>query len=255
MRAALSDDRLAMMALLVVHGADVNARWNGFFPIIFAACEALQPKSLDWLLDHGANPNCADPARGIAQSALDYVIGTYARSPRVQACIEILIAAGGTTKYDEPALLDLLRGRLDRLADHLDRKPSLVDRRFLEFDFGTTAARRLTLAGATLLHVAAEYGSVDAARLLLDRGADVNARAAIDESGVGGQTPIFHAASQYWDYGLAVAELLIDRGADLSGVNHISIFETVIALPFSSPVIFTAWPACATRSLKSWLAI
>jgi ankyrin repeat protein len=216
MRAALSDDRIAMMDLLVAHGADVNALWHGFYPIIFAACEALQPQCLQWLLDHGANRNCTDPARGVAHSALDYVLGTYARSPRVQICIEMLIAAGATTKYAEPALLDLLRGRLDRLADHLDHDPALLDRRFPEFDFGTTAARRLTLTGATLLHVAAEYGSVDAARLLLDRGADVDGRAAIDESGVGGQTPIFHAASQYWDYGLAVAELLISRGADLS---------------------------------------
>jgi ankyrin repeat protein len=216
MRAALSDDRIAMMALLVAHGGDVNARWHGHYPIVFAACEALQPNCLRWLLEHGANPDCADPARGVQHSALDYVLGTYARSPRVQTCIDILIAAGATTKYDEPALLDLLRGRLDRLAERLDREPSLVDGRFPEFDFGTTAGRRLTLAGGTLLHVAAEYGDAPAARLLLDRGADVNARAAIDASGVGGQTPIFHAASQYADYGLSVAALLLERGADLS---------------------------------------
>jgi ankyrin repeat protein len=52
--------------------------------------------------------------------------------------------------------------------------------------------------------------------LLLDRGADVNARAMIDETGVGGQTPIFHAATQFNDRGLEVVRLLIDRGADLS---------------------------------------
>lgn len=74
----------------------------------------------------------------------------------------------------------------------------------------------MTLRGATLLHVAAEYGSVEAARLLLDRGADVNARAMVEESGIGGQTPIFHAVTQYGDWGLPVARLLVDRGADLS---------------------------------------
>jgi ankyrin repeat protein len=41
----------------------------------------------------------------------------------------------------------------------------------------------LTLRGATLLHLAAEYGFFDATRLLLDRGADVNARADIDADG------------------------------------------------------------------------
>ncbi len=52
--------------------------------------------------------------------------------------------------------------------------------------------------------------------MLLDRGADVNARATVDEAGVGGQTAIFHAVTQYGDWGLAVTELLLDRGADLS---------------------------------------
>lgn len=67
-----------------------------------------------------------------------------------------------------------------------------------------------------MLHLAAEYGNVEAARLLLDRGADINARATLDESEIGGQTPIFHAVTQFGDWGLPVAQLLVDRGADLS---------------------------------------
>lgn len=216
MRASLRDDRIPMMALLVAHGADVNARWSGHFPIIFAPCETLQPGALEWLLRHGANANCADPDHGIPRTALDYAIATYSRTPRQAACIDLLVAAGATTKYALPAVLDLLRGRLDRFAERLDDDPSLVHRRFRELDFGATAHRGLTLAGATLLHVAAEYGSVEAARLLLDRGADVNASAEVDANGVGGQTPIFHAATQFDDFGFGVAELLIDRGADLS---------------------------------------
>lgn len=57
MRAALNRDRIAMMELLEAHGADVNAEWNGNFPILFAACECVNPVSLRWLLEHGANPN------------------------------------------------------------------------------------------------------------------------------------------------------------------------------------------------------
>ncbi len=67
-----------------------------------------------------------------------------------------------------------------------------------------------------MLHVAAEYGRVEAAKLLLDRGADVNARATILRQGIGGQTPIFHAVTQYGDWGLPVARLLVERGAELS---------------------------------------
>jgi ankyrin repeat protein len=64
--------------------------------------------------------------------------------------------------------------------------------------------------------VAAEFGQVAAARLLLARGADVNAPSRIDADGVGGQTAIFHAVTQYADGGLAVAQLLLEHGADLT---------------------------------------
>ena len=64
------------------------------------------------------------------------------------------------------------------------------------------------------MHVAAEYGNFAAAALLLERGADVNARATVDEAGSGGQTAIFHSASQVNDYGLPITQLLLERGAD-----------------------------------------
>jgi ankyrin repeat protein len=192
----------------------VNAEWHGDFPIIFAPCEAVDPEALKWLLDRGANPDCGNaPGRG---TALDYVIGTYGRSPeRLSACIDALLDAGGTTRYDAPGVLDVLGRRLGRLAELLDADAGLAHQRFPELDCGSTGARRLLLQGATLLHVAAEFGIVEAARLLLDRGADVNARATEDAAGVGGQTAIFHAVTQFGDRGLPMAHLLVERGADL----------------------------------------
>ena len=67
-----------------------------------------------------------------------------------------------------------------------------------------------------LLHVAAECGTLDGARLLLARGSDVDARAAVDDHGIGGQTAIFHAVTQFGDDGLPMAEFLVEQGADLS---------------------------------------
>ena len=222
MRAALNDYRIPMMELLVSHGANVNALWHGHFPIIFAPCESLDPAALQWLLDHGANPNCRDHGFEVGDhpypgTALDYVIASYARSPqRLSSCIDILLAAGGETKYDAPAVLDLLRGRLESLTRQIDADPALVHRRFSTLDCGMSGGRCLTLQGGTLLHVAAEYGNSAAAALLLDRGADVNARATIDETGVGGQTALFHSVTQFEDGGMPVTQMLVDRGADLS---------------------------------------
>jgi hypothetical protein len=222
MRAALNADRIPMMELLVSHGADVNAWWHANFPIIFAPCESLDPAALRWLLDHGANPNCRDhgyemSGHSYPGTALDYLIAGYARSvERLSACIDILFEAGGETRYDTPAVMAVLRGRLDTLAELIHAEPGLVNKRFAELDCGQTGGRSLLLQGGTLLHVAAEYGNVAAAALILDRGADVNARAAVDDAGVGGQTAIFHAVTQFDDHGLPVTQLLLERGADLT---------------------------------------
>jgi ankyrin repeat protein len=222
MRAALDAYRIPMMELLVSHGADVNALWHGHFAIIFAPCESMDPAALKWLLDHGANPNCRDHEYEISGhpypgTALDYLIAGYARSiERLRACIELLLGACGETRYNTPAVLALLRSRLDNLAELIDADPGLVNKRFSELDCGQTGGRSLLLQGGTLLHVAAEYGNVAAVTLLLDRGADVNARATIDEAGIGGQTAIFHAVTQFDDEGLPATQLLVTRGADLT---------------------------------------
>jgi hypothetical protein len=202
-----------MMELLVHHGADVNGLAWGWFPALFTPCENLEPEPPQWLLDHGADPNRGNPKD--PGTALDYVIQTYPRDPkRLTRCIEILLAAGAHTRYDLPGVLPILRGRTAELATLLDADAALLHRHYPELDCGQSGGRRLTLRGATLLHVAAEYGFLDAASLLLDRGADVDARATIDSNGVGGQTPIFHALT--CDGNHKVAQLLIDRSADLT---------------------------------------
>src|SRR5258708_25963622 len=80
MRAALRGDRIPMMELLVARGANVNALWSGYYPIIFAPCETVDPLALKWLLEHSANPNPPGPRQKYPGTALDFVIATYGRS-------------------------------------------------------------------------------------------------------------------------------------------------------------------------------
>lgn len=222
MRAALKGERIPMMEVLVAHGADVNALWHGHFPIIFAPCESLDPVALEWLLAHGANPNCSGHGYAISGhaypgTALDYVIASYGRGPeRLHACIDILLAYGATTRYDAAPILAVLRRQADRLGALLDADPQLARMSFPHLDCGQTGGRSLTLRGATLLHLAAEYGNTAAASLLLDCGAAVNGRAEVDARGVGGQTALFHAVTQFDDAGLEVTRVLLDRGADVT---------------------------------------
>jgi ankyrin repeat protein len=216
MRAALNDGRIPMVELLLQHGADVNALWHGFYPIICAPCETLAPRALQRLLEAGADPN----RRGTGDYAgtpLDMVIGTYARSSTAQhECVNLLIEAGATSRFDGLPTLEIHRGRLSLLAVWLEQHPDMVLQRFPALDYGSTASRALDLKGATLLHVAAEYCETEAAQILLEHGAAPNARALVVENGIGGQTPIFHAATQNHDLGVPIARALIERGADLT---------------------------------------
>src|SRR5262249_13247987 len=79
LRAALADRRIPMMELLVAHGANVNALWNGSYPILCAPCESLAPRALQWLLDHGADPRVTSRDYG---SPVTMLICTYARNAK-----------------------------------------------------------------------------------------------------------------------------------------------------------------------------
>ncbi len=128
MRAALADMRIPMMELLVAHGANVNALWDGHYPIICAPCETLAPRALKWLLDHGADPLAAARDYG---SPLSMLVCTYCRNAKGRnACLEVFADAGFDLP-DTPAMA-FHRGRNDLLEAHLDRDPSLLEHRFEE---------------------------------------------------------------------------------------------------------------------------
>jgi ankyrin repeat protein len=218
---ALTETTLPMAELLVAHGANVDARYDGTYPIIMFSLELYDPPILRWMLDHGADLH--EAAKYCCP--IEMLTCIYTRRPKDKsACLEMVEQAGFPLP-DTPTMA-LHRSRLDLLQKHLDRDPSLLQRRFTYREvFATTldgpagdAYPATPVSGCTLLHLALEFDDIDAARWMIERGADVNARAAIDTEGAAGHTPLFHTAVNLASgMGLdddSKARLLLDHGAD-----------------------------------------
>ncbi len=153
------------------------------------------------LLDAGLDP-CA-PFDD--KPPVEWLTEMYFRSDRFPACLRLLLDRGATLA--DPALVPVLLDDADAVRAAVRADPSLVVHR-------TTLVSTFTpLVGATLLHVAAEYGNARAARALIEAGADVNARAATDDHGLNGHTPIFHTVNSLLNRSLPVLRLLLESGA------------------------------------------
>ena len=220
MRAALNDMRVPMLDLLFEFGADVNAQWGGYYPIICAPCEGLAPRCLRWLLDHGADPTIPSSKYG---PPLAMLISTYARSSsRKHACLEA-IADSGLILPDTPVMA-VHRGRIDLLERHLSEDPGLLSRRFSlgeifprelgVMDYPSPPPHATPLDGVTLLHMAVDFDEDEIVRWLLDHGADPNATAFIDSEGFGGQTPLFQTVVTLGRKDDTLARILLDAGAN-----------------------------------------
>lgn len=218
MRAALSDERIPMMELLVEYGANVNALWDGRYPIICAPCETLQPHALKWLIEQGADLNVASTDYG---NCVQMLIGTFWRNPRGKhACLQVFADAGYA--FPDTAPMAIHRGRIDLLEACLNREPTAIQRRFAEteiypVELGIKSGEGLHCApldGGTLLHMVIEYQEAEIAEWLIEHGADVNTPSAIDADGFGGHTPLFHTTVTLLLKSDALARLLLQRGAD-----------------------------------------
>jgi ankyrin repeat protein len=217
MRAALSDDRVAMIELLLDHGANVNALWNGHYPIIFAPCETLQPRVLKLLIARGADLNALDKEG----NCVGMLIGTYSREPEgKRGCLQVFADAG--YQFPDTAPMAVHRGRIDLLEGCLQRDPSILSQRYAQSqiypaEVGLAPEDGLHCApldGATLLHLAVEYHELEIAGWLIEHGANVDARTAIDADGFGGQTPLFHTTVTLVLKEDDLARLLLKNGAD-----------------------------------------
>ncbi|MEM1449467.1 MAG: hypothetical protein AAGI22_10145 [Planctomycetota bacterium] len=143
------------------------------------------------------------PHRGMSIST--WYLESYMRSTRFSEGLVLLLDAGAT--LDDPALAPVLLDDPDAI-----RAAAAADPRWMDHVVSMRSTFT-SLRGATLLHLAAEYGLEGAAEALLALGADPNACAAFDEHGRGGHTPLFHTVHAHRDFGAPVRRRLLEAGA------------------------------------------
>jgi hypothetical protein len=181
----------------------------------------------EFLLELGARVSGEDGKR---LAPVDVVLETDSRNPAAKHRILDLYVEHGLELPDTPAMA-LHRGRIDLLADHLRRDPKLLRRTFAHEEIyppemgchdEVMATCGTPLAGATLLHMCADYGEIEIARWLLAQGMRADEPALVDGDGFGGHTALFGAVVSQANFAAnhrgeagdeSFARLLLDHGA------------------------------------------
>ena len=168
------------------------------------------------------------------KTPLTWLVEMYLRSPKFSDCVRCLRQAGA--QCSDVALLAVLLDDADLLRAELRKNPSLIHHP-VDIRCAFTP-----LLGASLLHVAAEFGLVRAATTLLEAGADVEAKAALDNYGFNGHTPIFHTVCQRGNHCQPVLRLLLEHGAKadirLAGITWGKSFEWETTIFDATPISY-----------------
>lgn len=168
---------------------------------LLCAFETHSVADIQRILDAGFDLH--SPIKG--KSIINCLTEMYSRSDDFPGCLRLLLDRGAV--LDDPRIAPVLLDDAEALEAALRSDPSLIAHR-------TSMVSAFTpLIGASLLHVACEFGNMGAARVLLSSGADVNARAAFDEHGLNGHTPLFHTVNSNDNRSAPLLGLLLDAGA------------------------------------------
>jgi hypothetical protein len=187
--------------------------------IVMGSCETLNAAGLGFLADLGAP---FTDAKGNRLAPLALALETYGRNPLGKhAVLEILVRQGYS--FPDTAMMAFHRGDLARLKNFLRRDPSLIGRRFSSVEIyppelgcakdGRSGMHWTPIDGTTLLHLSIDFDEQEIFQLLLEHGADVNARANMDAQGFGGHTAIYNAVVSHGRRQSSMARRLLEAGA------------------------------------------
>ena len=156
--------------------------------------------------EQGGNPN---ELMDNGMPLFTMMVEMYMRSPRFKDCVKAFIDAG--LEFEDQALLAVLADDADKLTAIIELDTAIVFKTYNLYNNTFTP-----LTGGSLMHFCAEYNSIACAKVLLKHGAAVNAKAAIDEYGFGGHTPIFHTVNQNGNSSADMLNFLLENSADIT---------------------------------------
>lgn len=132
----------------------------------------------------------------------------YTRTPRFKDCVKAFVEAG--LQFEDKILLSVLLDDANSLEAQLKANPDAIHQRY------SLRCAYTPLFEATLLHICAEFNLVSCAKVLVANGADIDAKAGIDDHGFGGQTPIFHTVNQNSNNSSDMLNFLLTLSADVT---------------------------------------
>lgn len=169
--------------------------------------EQIERHSVDGIrkcFSEGISPN--DLFNG--ESLINELTSEYTRSPRFKDCVKAFVEYG-LDFPDKPLLAVLLDDSLS-LEEFIKSQRDIISRKY------SLRCAYTPLHEVTLLHICAEFNHTACASVLVEHGADVNAKAGVDEHGFGSQTPVFHTVNQNNNQSFEMLNFLLSHNADLS---------------------------------------
>ena len=170
---------------------------------IFIAFELHDTAAVNACFAAGVDPNAMVDGRPLIEG----LINMYSRGPLFKKCVQAFVDHG-LQMEDKPLLAVLLDDATALTSCLADNKAALTKKYSFQCTF-------TPLLEASLLHICAEYNHLACARTLVQHGANINAKAGLDENGFGGQTPVFHTVNQHDNQCFDMLQFLVGQKADL----------------------------------------